>query len=212
MIKAVFWDFGGVLTASPFHILAALEKERGLPEHFVRQINSQRPDDNAWAQVERNEITLDEFDELFAREARALGGELRGHDILPRIAMPMVPEMVSLMQRIATEIPCAGITNNIATGFGPTMQRSREKAEAVAEAFAPMKFILESWRLGMRKPEPEIFELALEMMDVKPEQALFLDDLGINLKPARAMGMHTIKVTSPEQARHEVNALLGMTL
>lgn len=212
MYDMVFWDFGGVITASPFQALSRYEAERGIPAGFIREVNSQNPNGNAWALIERNDISLTEFDTLFGEESKALGHHIPGADLLPLIAMPLVPTTLQLMQRVSQHIPCAGITNNMAAGFGPTMQLTEEAAQAHLEALSPLKAIFESWRLGVRKPEPAIFEHACAEMKVDPSRCIFLDDLGINLKPARAMGMTTIKVTSPDQAVQELSVLLDLPL
>ena len=72
--------------------------------------------------------------------------------------------------------------------------------------------VLESSKIGVRKPEPRIYELACEALEVEPADCVFLDDLGINLKPARAMGMTTIKVVEPGDALAELEQVVGFPL
>jgi putative hydrolase of the HAD superfamily len=74
------------------------------------------------------------------------------------------------------------------------------------------EFVLESSKVGVRKPEPAIYLMACERLGVRPEETVFLDDLGINLKPARALGMATIKVDDPDRALAELEEFTGLRL
>ena len=91
MIQAVIWDFGGVITSSPFEAFARFERERGLPADIIRRTNATNPDTNAWAKFERAEVDLDAFDALFAAEPLALGGEVAGRDVLPLLQGDIKP-------------------------------------------------------------------------------------------------------------------------
>ena len=144
-IEAVIWDFGGVLTTSPFEAFARFETARGLPADIIRRTNAANHWENAWAKFERAELDLEAFDQLFAAESRALGAEVRGLDVLPLLSGELRPEMV-------------------------------------------------------------------EALGVKPAACVYLDDLGVNLKPAREMGMTTIKVVDAAQAIAELEAATGMVL
>lgn len=213
----VIFDFGGVITASPFEAFNRLEEERGLPRDFVRRVNSADPDDNAWAKFERAEIDAAAFDTLFAEEARALGHELEGEAVLAVIAGAVRPAMVATLDTLKAEgrrIGC--ITNNVPGGKmgikGAGMTRSEEAANEVAKIMARFEHVIESSKAGVRKPDPRIYLMMCETLGVEPGECIYLDDLGINCKPASQLGMHAIKVTSGEQALAELSAALGMEL
>lgn len=210
--EAVLWDFGGVILSSPFEAFNRYEAELGLPRDFIRRVNAVNPDHNAWAQMERAEIDLDRFAELFEAEARALGGELSGHKVVGLLSGQVRPQMVDALQRVRRHYRIACITNNMPAGHGPSMTRSAETAAQVAEIMRLFEHVVESSKLNMRKPDPRIYQHTCALLGVAPEACVYLDDLGINLKPARAMGMATIKVNSVEQALGELQALLGMEL
>ena len=210
---AVIWDFGGVITSSPFEAFARFETANELPKDFIRSINATNPDTNAWALFERSEIDADAFDAKFQAEAAARGHSVRGADVLALLAGDIRPEMVAVLQRLIDEnykIGC--ITNNVKTGSGAGMARSKEKAAAVEAVMELFSHVIESSKVGIRKPDPEIYKMACTALDVTPERAVFLDDLGVNLKPARALGMATIKVSGAEQAISELEILLGHPL
>ncbi len=212
MFKAVLWDFGGVITTSPFEAFNRFESEHGLPPDFIRGINATNPETNAWAQLESSEISVDRFDELFAEEARDKGHDVRGKQVLELLSGDIRPEMVTALKRIKDNYAVGCITNNVNTGEGPGMARSANKANAISEIMSLFEIVIESSKVGIRKPNPAIYELACEKMGIKPEEAVYLDDLGINLKPARALGMTTIKVLNADQALKELEQYLSLTL
>lgn len=212
MFKAVLWDFGGVITSSPFEAFNRFEADNGLPPDFIRGINATNPETNAWAQLESSQVSVDEFDDLFAEEAKAAGHEVRGKQVLELLSGDIRPEMVSALEKIKQDHAIGCITNNVNTGEGPGMARSEKKASAIAEIMSKFEIVIESSKVGIRKPNPAIYELACEEMGISPEQAVYLDDLGINLKPARALGMTTIKVLNADQALDELEGHLGLTL
>ncbi len=209
-VSAVLWDFGGVLTSSPFEAFNRYEIERGLPTDFIRQINAENPRTNAWAQFESSSIDIDGFDTAFAEEARAKGFEVPGKDIIALLSGHVRPRMVAMLKAIKRQMPVGCITNNVKAGSGPGMAADAERANAVASVMALFDVVVESSKEGVRKPEPEIYRIACERMSVAPEECVFLDDLGINLKPARAMGMQTIKVIDPDVAIAELSRLTGV--
>jgi putative hydrolase of the HAD superfamily len=209
MIEAVIWDFGGVLTSSPFEAFARYERERGLPENFIRGINATNPDTNAWALFERSEVTLEQFDELFAQEATAKGHEVRGRDVVELLSGDIRPAVVNALKACKARVKVGCITNNVPAGKGAGMARSEDKAAQVAEVMALFDHVIESSKLGIRKPDPRIYELACETLGVSPSNCVYLDDLGINLKPAKMLGMTTIKVVEPGQALAELEAAVG---
>jgi len=211
-IAGVLFDFGGVITTSPFDNFAAYERAEGLPAGVIRQINSTNPDSNAWAQLERNAVTADGFCGLFEAEALALGHKLSGAAVMECLSTELRPFMVRALELIHGQpnLSTAMLTNNFAAHDPEeTQQSSGMSFSSVAVNF---DHILESAVLGVRKPDPEIYRVACETMRLAPEQIVFLDDLGINLKPARAMGMHTIKVVDPWDALAQLEEVLGISL
>jgi putative hydrolase of the HAD superfamily len=214
-IEAVLWDFGGVILTSPFDAFAAYERERGLPDGFIRQVNATNPHTNAWARLERAELDPPEFAAAFEDEARELGGEVSGARILELLAGEVRPEMVTALDRCrAAGLRTACLTNNIVSWQADVDEDPVLAARAIQIAAIMSRFdvVVESSVIGVRKPEPRFYELACELLQVSPEACVFLDDLGINLKPARAMGMTTIKVTDPGVALAELGAVLGLDL
>jgi putative hydrolase of the HAD superfamily len=209
---AVLWDFGGVILTSPFEAFRRYEREAGLPEDFIRSLNARNPDANAWAKMERSEVSLAEFVTLFQSEALALGHKVDGWRVLQAISGDIRPQMVEALRRCKAAFKVACITNNMKHGDGPGMARSPDKAAAVAEVMALFEHIVESSKLGFRKPDPRIYRHACDLLGVTPEQCVYLDDLGINLKPARALGMRTIKVGDPDVAIAELEAMVGIPL
>jgi putative hydrolase of the HAD superfamily len=201
VIRAVMFDFGGVISTSPFESFARLETEHGLPPGFIRRVNATNPDTNAWAQLERGEIALDAFGPGWAAEALALGHEVDGRVVLERLGGEIRPQMVAAIMRCRTTYKTACLTNN----FGSV---ESVVSEEVAAVYALFDAVLESRVLGVRKPDPRFYELACAAVGVQPDEVVFLDDLGINLKPARALGMRTIKVTDPDQALVELEQIL----
>jgi putative hydrolase of the HAD superfamily len=209
----VIFDFGGVITSSPFEAFNRLEAERGLPIDFVRQINAADPDTNAWARFERAEIDAAAFDALFEAEALALGHILPGREVLAVLAGAIRPAMVEALDRLKAEGFALGcITNNVPTGHGAGMARSDDRKDAYEAIFARFDHTIESSKAGVRKPDPKIYQMMCDALSVTPGQCVYLDDLGINCKPAAMLGMAAIKVTSGEQALADLSALLELNL
>ncbi len=210
--RAVLWDFGGVILSSPFEAFNRYEAEIGLPKDFIRSINARNADTNAWAKMERSEVSLEGFVQLFEAEANQQGHKLDGWRILQSLSGDIRPQMVEALRRCKASFRVACITNNMKHGEGPGMARSADKAQAVAEIMTLFEHVVESSKLGMRKPDPRIYRHACELLGVAPEECVYLDDLGINLKPARALGMRTIKVGDPDVAIDELQAMVGIPL
>lgn len=210
MVEAVIFDFGGVMTTSPFEAFARFERERGYPADIIRNTNAANHLENAWAKFERAEIDLDTFDRLFAEESLALGGAaVSGREVLPLLAGDLRPEMVEALRRIKSECKTGCITNNLpANAIGSQSGRSFY----VAEVMALFDHVIESAKIGLRKPDPRIYQMMIEALGVNPADCVYLDDLGVNLKPARALGMTTIKVISASQAITELEAATGLRL
>lgn len=211
-IDAVIWDFGGVLTESPFDAFARFERERGLPQDFLRSVNAKNHLDNAWAKFERNDIDLETFDGAFREESAALGHPVNGRDVIALLAGNLRPEMVGALKACKAQLKVGCITNNVAAGKGPTMSLDAALAESVASVFALFDHVIESSKAGLRKPDPRIYQMACDALNVAPANAVYLDDLGVNLKPARALGMTTIKVVDPARALKELEAAVGFPL
>lgn len=209
-IKAVLWDFGGVILTSPFDAFRQFEERCGLPQDFLRKVNSTNPHTNAWACFERGEVDSERFGEMFLAESTALGHPVHGRDLLPLISGELRPRMVQALRQVKTRYKIACLTNNMPLGHGPAMAVSPEKAKAVAEVMALFDCVVESSKVGVRKPEPAFYERACALLGIAPSEAVFLDDLGINLKPAAAMGMKTIKVGDPDKALAELGAIIDM--
>ena len=208
MKKAVLWDFGGVILSSPFEAFRRFESEHGLPIDFIRRVNATNPHSNSWALMERSEISAEQFDDLFAKEADALGHHVRGADVLSLLAGDILPEMVEMLDRVKEAgLLVACLTNNIVE---PTNTVEDARSVQIANIMSRFDVVVESSKVGVRKPEPRFYEIACELLGVVPEECVFLDDLGINLKPAAAMGMTTIKVTSSAQAIADLSAALGL--
>jgi putative hydrolase of the HAD superfamily len=203
VIRAVFWDFGGVILTSPFDAFNEYELANGLPVDFIRSVNTRDPDTNAWARFERRRITATQFDALFADESQTHGYRVPGADVIAMLSGGIRPEMVKALDAvIAAGYLTACLTNNVESDARPE----------VAEVMARFDHVIESSKVGVRKPEVAFYELACETTGVEPDEVVFLDDLGINLKPAKAMGMTTIKVVSPEQAIADLEAALSLRL
>ncbi len=206
-LRAVLWDFGGVILTSPFEAFRRYESATGLPQDFIRTINSTNPHSHAWALLERSDISPKEFDELFAQESSAHGHRVPGADVLALLSGDIRPNMVAALDAvIAAGFKTACLTNNMVT----TSESSNERASELTAVMDRFDVIVESSKVGVRKPEPRFYEIACEMLDVTPGECVFLDDLGINLKPAAAMGMRTIKVVDPVDAISQLAAITGI--
>lgn len=213
MFTAVLWDFGGVILSSPFEAFNHYEASAGLPLDFIRSVNATNPHTNAWALLERNEITPREFDQAFADDSSALGHEVRGAAVLALLAGEIRPQMVAALDAVnAAGYKTACLTNNVVTTDVESMVIAGDRGSAIAEVMSRFDAVVESSKVGVRKPEPRFYEIACELLGVQPGECVFLDDLGINLKPAAAMGMTTIKVGDPDVALAQLSATLGIPL
>jgi len=213
VIRAVLWDFGGVILSSPFEAFNRHEVEAGLPPDFIRGVNATDPHTNAWAKLERSEVSLEEFDVLFAEESSHLGHEVRGATILDLLHGELRPEMVEALRRVrAAGLATACLTNNVVSGDDAEHEDPTGRRERVAEVMAMFDVVVESSKVGVRKPETRFYEIACEQLGVEPAECVFLDDLGINLKPAKALGMTTIKVLGADQALADLEAVLQIPL
>jgi putative hydrolase of the HAD superfamily len=211
-IRAVLWDFGGVMTESPFLAFHRFELERGLPADFLRAVNARNNDDNAWARFERSELSPHQFDEVFAAETRAAGHEVRGLDVIDLLYGEVRPTMVTALKACKGHFLNACVTNNVSAGPGRGFERDPGRAGEWKGILDLFDVVIESSRIGVRKPEFRFFERTCAQLGIAAPQAVYLDDLGTNLKPARIMGMHTIKVENPAIAIAELETVLGISL
>lgn len=214
-ITAALFDFGGVILSSPFEAFASYERANALPADFIRGINATNPDDNAWAKMERNEVTIPEFCALFEAEARAAGHEVDAAAILAGLRGQIRPQMVEALRRCGEHLKTACLTNNFVApepGEGVDDSAARMDPESFDGVMELFDVVVESSKAGCRKPDPRFYEIACDELGIEPTEAVFLDDLGINLKPAKAMGMTTIKVVDPDDAITALQEVVGFPL
>ena len=213
MIKAVFWDFGGVITSSPFEAFNKFEIDNNLPADFLRQVNSTNPNDNAWAKLERSEVNLEEFDLLFEEESNNLGHAVKGKEVIALLQGQIRPEMVKALQKIRGNLIQACLTNNIRSlkeeAFEEGNVSVSGKHDVIMDLF---DFVIESSKVNLRKPDPAFYKMSCEKASIEPSEAVFLDDLGINLKPAKNLGMETIKVINSRDALQELQKLISIKI
>lgn len=207
MIEAVLFDFGGVLSGSPFEAFARYEQDQGLPDGFIRGLNAANHHENAWARLERNELDFDAFCDAFEEEARTAGGSIDARALFAMFGGSLRAQMLEAVRRCRVHFKTALLTNNFVTPATGT-----ENGFAAAELLDLFDVVVASTEVGIRKPDPAFYELACRLLDVAPDRAVFLDDLGVNLKPARALGMVTIKVEDPDLALTELEAVVGIPL
>ena len=208
MIRAALFDFGGVILSSPFEAFARYEEANGLPSGFIRSLNASNPDANAWARLERGDVGFDEFCELFEKEAEAAGGTLDAGDVMGLLGGELRPAMVEAVRTCRSRLKTACLTNNFVRDVSGGGQERDERLQ-VLDLF---DVVVESSKVGVRKPDPRFYEIACDLLGIAASEAVFLDDLGVNLKPARALGMHTIKVDDPDVALAELEAAVGFPL
>ncbi|MCR5878164.1 HAD-IA family hydrolase [Phenylobacterium sp. J367] len=210
-VEAVIWDFGGVFTSSPFEAFNRYEAEKGLPKDLIRRVNATNGDHNAWALFERNEIGAARFDELFLEESTALGHPVRGADVLPLLSGSLRPRMVAALKACkAAGFKVGCITNNVVSEHSPGQDEGQRMAGAMAQVMPLFDAIIESSKAGVRKPDPRIYLMMCDLLAVQPEACVYLDDLGINCKPAAGLGMTAIKVVDVDQTLSELSAAVGL--
>jgi|TARA_B110000116_G_scaffold207525_1_gene182907 putative hydrolase of the HAD superfamily len=211
MIKAVFWDFGGVITSSPFESFNRFEVQNHLPENFLRSVNSTNPDNNAWAKLEKSEVNIEEFNDLFLDESRTLGHPVPGREVIALLKGEVRPEMINALKSINNRLIQGCLTNNVQAmdkEFEGNISTSG-KHDDIMKLF---DFVIESSKVNVRKPDPKFYLLACKRANIEPSEAIFLDDLGINLKPAKELGMITIKVIDPVIALKELESHLSFKI
>jgi putative hydrolase of the HAD superfamily len=209
-VEAVIWDFGGVFTSSPFEAFNRLEAELGAPKDHIRRVNAANHHENAWALFERNEIDAARFDQLFLEESAALGFAIRGADVLPKLSGELRPRMVAALKACKRHFKVGCITNNVVSMHSPGQNEIQQAAGAMGQVMPLFDAIIESSKAGVRKPDPKIYLMMCDLLAVQPQACVYLDDLGINCKPAAALGMRAIKVTGEAQALHDLERALGL--
>ena len=213
MIRAVFWDFGGVITTSPFDSFNIYEESQNLPKDLIRTINSTNPDNNAWAKLERSEIDQEEFDSLFEVESQQFGHSVSGKQVLALLKGQIRPEMVKVLREIKDKLIQGCLTNNIQSTEDQELETNNAAISGThQEIMGLFDFVFESSKENVRKPDPKFYQLACNRGKVNPNEVIFLDDLGINLKPAKALGMKTIKVVRAEDALQDLQDLLDFPI
>jgi putative hydrolase of the HAD superfamily len=209
-IEAVLFDYGGVLSESPFQAFTLYESKHSLPAGFIRSLNAANHHENAWARLERNEIGFEEFCEAFEAEAAAAGGSVDALELFSMFTGALRPEMVEAVRRCHEQFKTGLLTNNFMKTSAPLPDA--DDGPQVSALFEMFDAVVASSEVGIRKPDSRFYALACQMLGVAPEHAVFLDDLGVNLKPARAMGMITIKVEDPGVALSDLESVLGISL
>ena len=209
-VEAVIWDFGGVFTTSPFEAFNRYEAESGLPRDLIRRVNATNPDTNAWALFERNEVDPQGFDALFLAESTALGHALPGRDVLPLLSGALRPRMVAALKTCKQHFKVGCITNNVVSLHSPGADAGQQAAGAMGQVMPLFDAIIESSKAGVRKPDPKIYLMMCELLAVRPQACVYLDDLGINCKPAAALGMKAIKVVDVDQTLADLAAVTGL--
>jgi putative hydrolase of the HAD superfamily len=205
--EAVVFDLGGVVFPSPLDVFRAYERDHALPHRFLSEVVLADPEHGAWSRLERGEVDFDEFCDAFDAECATHGGAVSARELMDavRVGLDARPEMVTAIGAIRRHgLKTAALTNNWADDPPRT-----DRASPTGEWFDVM---VESAVEGLRKPDPRIYALVCERLAVTPAATVFLDDLGANLKPARALGMTTIKVAEPDAALAELKDVLGFEL
>jgi len=210
-VEAVIWDFGGVFTSSPFEAFNRFEAENALPKDLIRRINATNHHANAWALFERNEVDTDRFDQLFLEESTALGHPVQGRDVLPLLSGAVRPRMVAALKTCKQHFKVGCITNNVVSMHSPGQDEIQRAAGAMGQIMPLFDAIIESSKAGVRKPDPKIYLMMCDLLAVKPQACVYLDDLGINCKPAAELGMKAIKVVDVDQTLMELAAATGLT-
>lgn len=214
-LRAVIFDMGGVFTTSPVTRFAEYERANGLPERFIGSVVKARLHEGAFSRFERAEIALDAFDREFAAESRAMGHEIPGRVLLGMMKLDFRPDMIAALDAInAAGFLTGCITNNMPGGGAEEWARDAAGRAQAAALMAKFRHVIESAKAGVRKPEPRIYEMMCEALAVAPAECAFVDDLGVNLKPAAAMGMATVRVPFDDHrpALAELSRLTGLDL
>ena len=206
-IKTIIFDFGGVITNSPIEGFKLLEEKHGYDKGIITNINMNNPDNNAWAKSERGEIDINTFLDEFEKEALSIGQRINAKEILQQLYGSLRENMINKIKLLSTskkyKLIC--LTNVLK---GVDIFTPKERVEAVKDVMSYFDIIYESYKLNMRKPEARIYQYILKELNIEPQETVFLDDLGMNLKSARKLGINTIKVIEPNDAIYELDQIL----
>ena len=206
-IKTIIFDFGGVITNSPIEGFKLLEEKHGYDKGIITNINMNNPDNNAWAKSERGEIDINTFLEEFEKEALSIGQKINAKEILQQLYGSLRKNMINKIKLLSTskkyKLIC--LTNVLK---GVDIFTPKERVNAVNNVMSYFDIIYESYKLNMRKPEARIYQYILKELNIEPQETVFLDDLGMNLKSARKLGINTIKVIEPNDAIYELDQIL----
>jgi len=200
----VIFDLGGVILDSPLHAIARFERERGIEPGFVNRVVVSAGQGGAWARLERGELSMEDFFGAFEGDCAAAGRQLSARALMECIALAAEPRprMLEAVRRIR----CGGLRAAALTNNWVGEEMAADVLKPLFDAF------VESSVVGLRKPDPRIYRHTCDAIGVEPSEAIFLDDIGQNLKAARELGMTTIKVDDPDDALRELEALLGLPL
>ena len=206
-IKTIIFDFGGVITNSPIDGFKLLEEKHGYDKGIITNINMNNPDNNAWAKSERGEIDISTFLNEFEKEALLIGQRINAKEILQQLYGSLRENMINKIKLLSNskkyKLIC--LTNVLK---GVDIFTPKERVEAVKNVMSYFDIIYESYKLNMRKPEARIYKYILKELNIEPKETVFLDDLGMNLKSARQLGINTIKVIDPDDAIYELDQIL----
>ncbi|MBW2274662.1 MAG: HAD family phosphatase [Deltaproteobacteria bacterium] len=208
--KAVIFDLGGVVLGSPLHAIAAYERELGIPANFVNRVVAETAPTGAWSRLERGELAMEAFYPAFEADCRAAGHEISASTMMERMSEALLPRPAMLCAIAA--IRGAGLRVGALTNNWSTAAEHESPSDGTHALRKHFDVFVESSVEGLRKPDPRIYRLACARLEVEPTEAVFLDDIGSNLKSARKLGMTTIKVVEPEAALVELEAVLGLSL
>ncbi|MFQ5415592.1 MAG: HAD family hydrolase [Myxococcota bacterium] len=202
--RAVIFDLGGVILGSPLHAIALYERALGIRTGFINGVVVDSDPEGAWSRLERGELSMEDFYPAFERDCGDAGEEISARELMERIgeiSQPR-PQMLAAVERIrARGLQAAALTNNwVGDGAGTDVLKPH------------FDVFVESSAVQLRKPDPRIYRHTCLLLGIDPGDAVFLDDIGRNLKPARELGMATIKVVDPDQALGELQEILGFSL
>jgi putative hydrolase of the HAD superfamily len=205
-LRAVLFDLGGVVLDSPLHAIARFERAHAIPVGFVNRVVADTGPEGAWGRLERGRVDFASFVTDFEAECAAAGQRLSARALMEdiaRVAQPRPPMLEAIRRIRARGLLAAALTNNWSD------DRQDDGNRPLRDLFDAF---FESSALGLQKPDPRIYEHACSALGVEPREAVFLDDIGRNLKAARALGMTTIRVVEPGEALGELEAVLGFPL
>ena len=206
--RAVIFDLGGVIVDSPMEGIARYERELGLEAGFVNRLIVETGDAGAWTRLEQGKLDMPAFFDAFEADAKEAGVTLSARDLMAAMgeSSTVRPVMIEAVRCIREHgLAVAALTNNWKSDDGAL----GTKGIGLDQLF---DVFVESSVVGLSKPDPRIYEYACSKLGIEPREAVFLDDIGRNLKTARQLGMATIKVSAPDQALDELEQVLGFSV